>query len=408
MCRGMLILKFRKALGMIFILSLLAALAFSVQASEDKFTQDLQNLSHKDAKIRGEAAWALGKSGDTRAVGPLVQALKDGDRNVREWAVLALAKMGRPATEELIFALKRESELVRWQAAAALGLINDSAAVEPLIKALFSPSNETRYWAAISLGQIKDTQAREALIHVLGNGNQSVREASGRALLSIDGALGFDSLRALLKDSDSNRRVGAVEALARTGDERAVQPLIQALRDENGKVRAAAAEALGEINDSRAIEPLIQALADDDSDVRSRATDALAKMGRPASDKLILALENENILIKQGAAEALGEIKETRAIEPLISAFQIKEMRLVGVNALLKINKSSAVEPFIQILKDETATDDMRADASWALGEMGDPRAKEALLQTLATGKDNNVKMSAARALKQIKQSQVI
>jgi HEAT repeat protein len=240
---------------------------------------------------------------------------------------------------------------------------------------------------------------------VLGNGNQSVREASGRALLSIDGALGFDSMRALLKDSDSNRRVGAAEALARTADERAVQPLIQALRDENGKVRAAAAEALGEINDSRAIEPLIQALADDDSDVRSRAIDALARIGRPASDALILALENEDTLIKQGAAETLGEIKETRAIEPLISAFQSKEMRQVSVNALLKINKSSAVEPFILILKDERATDDMRADASWALGEMGDPRANEALLQTLASGKDNNVKMSAARALKRIKLS---
>ena len=372
--RGILILKFRKALDMIFILLLLAVLAVSVQASEDRFVQDLQNLSHKEAKIRGEAAWALGKSGDTRATGPLIRALKDEDRNVREWSVLALVKIGKAATEKLVFALESENDLVCWQAAAALGLINDTRAVSPLISTLGSMSSETRYWSAISLGYLNDGQAKEALLLALGDENRSVRAASGFALHSIERAAATDLLIQILQDGNNLRRLGAVEALTK-------------------------------INDSRAVDPLVRILGDNDSVVRSQAIDALGAMGRPASQALIQVLENGSELMKQGAAEALGEIKEERAIEPLIVSFQIKDMRKIAVQALANINSSRAVEPFIQLLQDHNQTSDMRADAAWAIGEMGDAKANEALLQAMSANEDNDVKINAAMALKKVKAS---
>jgi len=92
----------------------------------------------------------------------------------------------------------------------------------------------------------------------------------------------------------------------------------------------------------------------------------------------------------------------TRAIDPMIAAFQnqiqgkSQEMREVGVKALLKINKSRAVEPFIQILSDEKATDGMRAVAAWALIEMDDNRANEALLLAHASGGNSDVRMNTA------------
>jgi len=69
----------------------------------------------------------------------------------------------------------------------------------------------------------------------------------------------------------------------------------------------------------------------------------------------------------------------------------------------VKINKSSAVEPIIKMLKDENASDDMRADAAWALGVMGDARANEALLCAMTEDKDSNVRVNAARSLTKIK-----
>ncbi len=52
-----------------------------------------------------------------------------------------------------------------------------------------------------------------------------------------------------------------VGAKPNTGNQ-SVDQLIQDLKNENGTIRANAADALGRLNDTRAVEPLIQALKD--------------------------------------------------------------------------------------------------------------------------------------------------
>jgi len=68
-----------------------------------------------------------------------------------------------------------------------------------------------------------------------------------------------------------------------------VERLVEALRDENKYVRWGAAGALGELGDGRAVEPLIQALNDEEVFVRERVVWALRKMGRAACDSLTSA-----------------------------------------------------------------------------------------------------------------------
>jgi predicted phosphoribosyltransferase len=63
--------------------------------------------------------------------------------------------------------------------------------------------------------------------------------------------------------------------------EPAVESRIAALRDEDKEVREAAAEALGMIRDTRAVDVLIPALGDEDWDVRQRAAYALGQIGDP-------------------------------------------------------------------------------------------------------------------------------
>ncbi|HUV79436.1 MAG TPA: HEAT repeat domain-containing protein [Candidatus Bathyarchaeia archaeon] len=58
-----------------------------------------------------------------------------------------------------------------------------------------------------------------------------------------------------------------------------VRGLIKALKDEDLHVRSRAARALGEIKDARAVEPLIQALKEEeDEDVKESITDALEEI----------------------------------------------------------------------------------------------------------------------------------
>ena len=71
-----------------------------------------------------------------------------------------------------------------------------------------------------------------------------------------------------------------------------------------------AAGALGELRDARAVEPLIAVLKDDDSLVRSYAQQALLQIGAPAVEPLIAALQDTDPEVQSLAAEALGQLKE--------------------------------------------------------------------------------------------------
>src|SRR5262245_29209378 len=66
----------------------------------------LRRLQSEDPQVRRRAAAALGETSDPRAVGPLIGALKDKDWDVQRAAAKALGKIGSPAVESLIAALK--------------------------------------------------------------------------------------------------------------------------------------------------------------------------------------------------------------------------------------------------------------------------------------------------------------
>ena len=216
----------------------------------------------------------------------LIKALRyRKDKGVRASAAEALVKIGAPAVEPLIAALKDKDSDVRYAAAKALGEIKDPRAVEPLIAALKDESSSVRRAAAEALGKIGDPRAVEPLIAVPKDYYSGVRYAVTKALVKI-GAPAVEPLIAALKDKDSKDsdvRQAAAEALGEIKDPRAVEPLIAALKDGDSDVRKAAAKALGEIKDPRAVEPLIAALKDAKWRVREAAAEALVSLYRNAS-----------------------------------------------------------------------------------------------------------------------------
>ena len=92
-----------------------------------------------------------------------------------------------------------------------------------------------------------------------------------------------------------------VQELRRNGD---VQGLIRALRyRRDADVRLAAAKALGRIGGAMATEPLVQALGD--KFVRWEAAAALERIGEPARDSLIQALNHRDMYVRKAAKKAL-------------------------------------------------------------------------------------------------------
>ncbi|MFL5733823.1 MAG: HEAT repeat domain-containing protein [Chloroflexia bacterium] len=149
----------------------------------------------------------------------------------------------------------------------------------------------------------------------------------------------------------------AYAALVAMGSQ-AVLPLIGTLGDENDTIRYYVVGALGDIRDPRAVEPLIQtALNDEDEEVRSRAIEALVEIGDVrAVDPLLHLLQNsQESLIRCFAAKGLGEFRDGKAVEPLIDA----------------------------LLHDRSTS--VRESAAQALGGLGDKRAVEPLIQALTS-----------------------
>ncbi len=216
---------------------------------------------------------------------------------------------------------------------------------------------------------------------------------------------------------------------------RDVEGLTKALKDKDWSVRREAAAALGNIGDARAVEPLIQALKYEKKSPRlvTTAAWALSRIGAPTVDPLIQALEDKSKNVRLAAVWALGEIKDSRAVgpltqmvEPLIQNLESKyssvrgaaggtlkkisqalryedwDVRLAAAGALKQIRDSKAVEPLIQTLKGKGKDGDARLAAARALGEIKDPRAVEPLTQALKD-EDSRVRKAAQEALEKLK-----
>lgn len=107
-------------------------------------------------------------------------------------------------------------------------------------------------------------------------------------------------------------------------------------------------------------------------------------------ESLIEIIKDENLLwkIRQDAVQTLGEIGDPRAVEPIIDLIGKSGgiHSKVIINALCKIGDSRAVEPLILLLTNGLWYE--QGYAAEALGEMGDPRAFIPVIETLRNNQD--------------------
>jgi HEAT repeat protein len=114
-----------------------------------------------------------------------------------------------------------------------------------------------------------------------------------------------------------------VEHLKATGN---IPGLIKALvykgRDASW-IRKAAIEALGELRATAAVEPLLQALEDPHGDIRILAAGALRAIGDARTLALFIrALRDPSSAVQEQAALALEYLNDPRAVPPLLDALQ--------------------------------------------------------------------------------------
>lgn len=332
------------------------------KCAENEIEKNIKRLkSWFWSDTRKEAAIALGKVKDKRAVEPLIEALKDRNRDVRRESTFALGEIkDTKAVAPLIFVLEDKDWWVRSTTALALGKIKDNRAVEPLINALDDDEWYVRNSAAEALLQMKDNRAAQAISRFLSqtiralshNADPEIRRKAALILGTLKDTNAVEPLTKALNDKSHNVRVNAIRSLAKIG---ATDSLIVALKNDNDTVRKEANELLGSMNQVEAIDPLIVGLKDEDFGVREAAANSLGKtksekavkplmealrlnvkdngyasptwitnlpsafalLGEPAVEPLITALKNDKSHVREGAAEALGLLGDKRGIKPL-------------------------------------------------------------------------------------------
>ena len=206
--------------------------------------------------------------------------------------------------------------------------------IEIQIDLLNDPDLVVRREAVITLGEMGDERCVEPLVRALRDGDWQVREA-------------------------------AIDALGQVGSP-AVEPLLKQLRDWD--IRKSVIRALGKIKDERVLEPLVNQLRSDEFGLD--ATDALVTLGEPAIVRLVAALKDKDESIRKQAVIALGRIKSTQALDPLIEMLQDKDWftRLTAAAALEKIGDERGREAIKPLLKDPDMVVKMRVErilAAW-------------------------------------------
>ncbi|MEO0094244.1 MAG: HEAT repeat domain-containing protein [candidate division WOR-3 bacterium] len=150
---------------------------------------------------------------------------------------------------------------------------------------------------------------------------------------------------------------------------------IKNLKSEDSVARKKAAKALGELRDPKAVDPLIDALKDVDYDVRKTAIIALGKIGNH------------------------------KAIKPLVDRLGDEDgIANAALNALINIG-SSSVEPLLSLL--QTGTSRQKVIAAKGLGAIGGRRATDGLIAGLKDS-DPNVRKAVILALAKINTAQAI
>ena len=216
---------------------------------------EIANLLLDDPKIevRQAAAAALGNTRHLKAIPYLMVALRDPfwwyEREAQAGDLFtAIEKMGAPAVEPLVEALKDSEGAVRKYAALVLGRIGDPRAIEPLGMALYD------------------------LHHDVG-------KASAEALAQF-GVPSFEILVEALDHPEMWIRIHSVDVLQKVKEPRVGLVLLEMWKDPEREVRKHVIEAMGALKDPRTL-PLLQEIMNNraDREFHALAKEALAAFG---------------------------------------------------------------------------------------------------------------------------------
>jgi len=379
-------------------------------------------------EVRARAAEMLGQLEDHAdrrdIVSALVDAAGDDSDEVATAAIDALNQHGQDALETLL--TKR----------AGVDLDRDAAdwvKAKAFLRALGADVPELRMAAANALGELEESDAVPKLTDRFSDPDPRVRARAARAVGQIGDPRAITPLESLLSDANGTVRREAADALGQIGNRQALQALLDLYDDEDERVRRVAVGAFGRFSNDRPVEYLVSALGDSSPAVRRTAvyslvellsnvpTDRSHRIRETVVDQLSetddatvvaplveILRESTGTAQRRNTAWMLGRVMDDpsnrEAVDTLVDALQDDDRmtRQFAATSLAAVGGSHARRELLALAEDEGVDSDVRGQAVFTLGKVGDDETARRLQDLLDTTEDETVREKAFGALSKL------
>ncbi|MHA2334863.1 MAG: HEAT repeat domain-containing protein, partial [Candidatus Hodarchaeales archaeon] len=354
-----------------YIQSLLAIIETSKVEDCQMIEELVKSFEDEKCEVRLRALKELKERGDIRTVDPLIKALNDEDPQVQELVIITLGEIGdswaASPLGSLIFQLCRKHHL--FETYRRIGAVIVEALAKIGSEEAFSKLLHARNYSRNDLGEVitntlyplnillktNDARAHQRIISDLVLADRSravelliaifdylvileleegdliyffseetVKFILSQIVINCDKSRIHELLLEIIGEKDEEYWSSSILAV---GDPVVVDCLAGLLKNEDLRVRWRTAAVLGEIGDSRAVEPLIAALDDEGMDHNY--------------------VGGYDIEVKKEAAKALTKINDlTNVVKPMITLLFDNDgfKRYIATNVLVKVGQPAIPE----------------------------------------------------------------
>ena len=380
---------------------------------QNKLKKKAEILEEENLVQKAEISKILGEIGDIRAVEPLANLLRINDDNINRNVENALVKFGNPSVDPLIKLLNNKNLKTSCTAARILGKIGDKKALEPLVEKLKTGDVELKDAALDGLVGIGKPSVKP-LIGLLGHNDPKVRHRVVNGLGRIGAPSTICDIMDLQNDENKYVRYEVKNALKNLKKKIYTSKLMKKLDNPHVQVRREALIRLMEINDKKIFDIAVMSLNDEDFSIQIQAANVLKEMKDKRAVQPLLAtairmkheteksknckLGHKRYKVTLACVQALAEIGD-KQVGVILVKNKMYEFGYEVINELKKINSPEAIEVIVNIVNKEK--NPAKYLAVKALMKLGDESAVEPLIK-IALDEDNNIQYLAVEALGKI------
>ena len=335
---------------------------------DDKLKKLKNQFKEESRDLKIGACQVLGNIGDERAVKPLVRLLTDKEYFVKEEAAKALGKIGEPSVDAVLPLLNNKDENIRSIAVEALGLTRQEKAVKPLLEMMMEDENlEVRNTAKVAIVNV-GAPAVDELVRIF-RGNY------------VHSPLGIDKFEKEIflnntknvrkRDFENTKREKiAISLLLKIRDPKAEYKYIKLLNNHNRVIREVAAEVLGEIGKKKAAAALLKVF-DKEFDDYKKFNDRFFNTSKVV---LHFPYKDHKFGLMCKTINSLGKLKERRCEDRLISLLEMGIPNKVTITIIKALGEVGSLKSVFILIRQLDHRDEKKYnEVILALKKINDP-----------------------------------